>query len=329
MLNQNSHRTFNRVKSTAAVSYSPAANGRKLTRERKTERKSTKKLGSTKNQSTRPVVLDRDGARQARRPDAAMRALPTLGGRRRRGDRTPRWPEKAKTKEAGPICSAAACRARRRWARSRAACRVQATTGAAPRTRDDSDHNATDDDAALRPPAPGDAAKAERKAGVERARVHARFGTAPLRVRVAARQARVGRLPHVRRRCRLLILFAHHLAPHGHGRGGGLKPAATNLEHCAACCCCQNGRASGPACKGTEKVTDNGDSTPHACRGDGRPRATEARRQRLRASFGASQRVLAAGLSPPPRTHRRLWNRRGRRASLRSEASLASAWRPS
>ena len=50
----------------------------------------------------------------------------------------------------------------------------------------------------LRPPAPGDAAKAERKAGVERARVHARFGTAPLRVRVAARQARVGRLPHVR-----------------------------------------------------------------------------------------------------------------------------------
>ena len=181
----------------------------------------------------------------------------------------------------------------------------------------------------LRPPAPGDAAKAERKAGVERARVHARFGTAPLRVRVAARQARVGRLPHVRRRCRLLILFAHHLAPHGHGRGGGLKPAATNLEHCASCCCCQNGRASGPACKGTEKVTDNGDSTPHACRGDGRPRATEARRQRLRASFGASQRVLAAGLSPPPRTHRRLWNRRGRRASLRSEASLASAWRPS
>ena len=129
------------------------------------------------------------------------------------------------------------------------------------------------------------------------------------------------------RRCRLL--FAHHLAPHGHGRGGGLKPAATNLEHCAACCYCQNGRASGPACKGTEKVTDNGDSTPHACRGDGRPRATEARRQRLRASFGASQRVLAAGLSPPPRTHRRLWNRRGRRASLRSEASLASAWRPS
>ena len=50
----------------------------------------------------------------------------------------------------------------------------------------------------LRPPAPGDAAKAERKAGVERARVHARFGTAPLRVRVPARQARVGRLPHVR-----------------------------------------------------------------------------------------------------------------------------------
>ena len=75
----------------------------------------------------------------------------------------------------------------------------------------------------LRPPAPGDAAKAERKAGVERARVHARFGTAPLRVRVAARQARVGRLPHVRATCRLL--FAHRLAPDGHGRGGGLKPA--------------------------------------------------------------------------------------------------------
>ena len=51
--------------------------------------------------------------------------------------------------------------------------------------------------------------------------------------------------------------------------------------------------------------------------------ATGARRQRLRASVGASQRVLAEGLSPPPRTHRRLWNRRGRRASLRSEESLA------
>ena len=94
------------------------------------------------------AVLGRHGARKARRPDAAMRARLTLGGRRRRGDRPPRWPEKAKTKEAGPICSAAACRARRRWARSRAACRAQATTGAAPRTRDDSDHNETDDDAA-------------------------------------------------------------------------------------------------------------------------------------------------------------------------------------
>ena len=100
------------------------------------------------------------------------------------------------------------------------------------------------------------------------------------------------------------------------------SPPATHLEHCAACCYCQNGRASGPACKVTEKVTDNGD-TVLACRGDGRPRATEARRQRLRASFGASQRDLAAGLSPPPRTHRRLWKRRGCRVSLRSEASLA------
>ena len=77
-----------------------------------------------------------------------MRARLTLGGRRWRGDRTPRWPENAKTKEADPICSAAACRARRRWARSRAACRAQATTGAAPRTRDESDHNETNDDAA-------------------------------------------------------------------------------------------------------------------------------------------------------------------------------------
>jgi len=75
----------------------------------------------------------------------------------------------------------------------------------------------------LRPPVPGDAAKPERKAGVERARVHAQFGTASLRVRVAARQARVGRLPRVRARRRLLV--AHHLAPHGHGRGGELKPA--------------------------------------------------------------------------------------------------------
>ena len=75
----------------------------------------------------------------------------------------------------------------------------------------------------LRPPVPGDAAKPERKAGVERARVHAQFGTASLRVRVAARQARVGRLPRVRARRRLLV--AHHLAPHGRGRGGELKPA--------------------------------------------------------------------------------------------------------
>ena len=40
----------------------------------------------------------------------------------------------------------------------------------------------------------------------------------------------------------------------------GSSPPATNLEHCAACCYCQNGRASGPACKVTEKVTDNGDT---------------------------------------------------------------------
>ena len=117
-------------------------------RDCKSDCKSTKKRAAVKNQSTRPAVLDQHGARKARRPDAAMRARLTLGGRRRRGDRTPRWPEKAKTKEAGPICSAAACRARRRWARSRAACRAQATTGAAARTRDDSDHNETDDDAA-------------------------------------------------------------------------------------------------------------------------------------------------------------------------------------
>ena len=111
----------------------------------KSDCKSTKKRAAAKNQSTRPAVLDRQGARKARRPDAAMRARLTLGGRRRRGDRPPRWPEKAKTKEAGPICSAAACRARRRWARSQATCRAQATTGPAPRTRDDSDHNETDD----------------------------------------------------------------------------------------------------------------------------------------------------------------------------------------
>ena len=117
-------------------------------RDCKSDCKSTKKRASAKSQSTWPAVLDRHGARKARRPDAAMRARLTLGGRRRRGDRTPRWPEKAKTKEAGPICSAAACRARRRWARSRAACRAQATTGAAARTHDDSDHNETDDDAA-------------------------------------------------------------------------------------------------------------------------------------------------------------------------------------
>ena len=81
-------------------------------------------------------------------PTAAMRARLTLRGRRRRGDRPPRGdrrPEKAQAKEAGPIGSTAACRARRRWARSQATCRAQATTGPAPRTRDDSDHNETDD----------------------------------------------------------------------------------------------------------------------------------------------------------------------------------------
>ena len=63
---------------------------------------------------------------------------------RQHGGRVAREGERRQRKEAGPIGSAAACRARRRWARSRAASRAQATTGATPRTRDDSDHNETD-----------------------------------------------------------------------------------------------------------------------------------------------------------------------------------------
>lgn len=54
--------------------------------------------------------------------------------------------------------------------------------------------------------------------------------------------------------------------------------------------------------------------------------ATDAHARQRRAVNGCArpcQRVLAAGLSPPPRTHRRLWKRHGRRASLRSEESLA------
>ena len=127
-----------------------------------------------------------------------MRARLTLGGRRRRGDRPPRWPEKAKTKEAGPICSAAACAARG-VAGQGAELRVVRKQRQVPRPeRATTPITMRPTTMRLRPPAPGDAAKAERKAGVERARVHARFGTAPLRVRVPARQARVGRLPHVR-----------------------------------------------------------------------------------------------------------------------------------
>ena len=191
-------------------------------RDCKSDCKSTKKHAAAKNQSTRPAVLDRQGARKACRPDAAMRARLTLGGRRRRGDRPPRWPEKAKTKEAGQ--SARPPRAARVVAGQGAELRVVRKQRRVPRPeRATTPITMRPTTMRLRPPAPGDAAKAERKAGVERARVHARFGTAPLRVRVAARQARVGRLPHVRATCRLL--FAHRLAPDGHGRGGGLKPA--------------------------------------------------------------------------------------------------------
>ena len=164
----------------------------------KSDCKSTKKRAAAKNQSTRPAVLDRQGARKARRPDAAMRARLTLGGRRRRGDRTPRWPEKAKTKEAGPIC-ARPPRAARGVAGQGAELRVVRKQRRVPRPeRATTPITMRPTTMRLRPPAPGDAAKAERKAGVKRARAHARFGTAPLRVRVAARQARVGRLPHVR-----------------------------------------------------------------------------------------------------------------------------------
>ena len=47
--------------------------------------------------------------------------------------------------------------------------------------------------------------------------------------------------------------------------------------------------------------------------------ATEAHARQRRAVHGCAslcQRVLAAGLSPPPRTHRRLWKRHGRRAVI-------------
>ena len=76
-----------------------------------------------------------------------------------------------------------------------------------------------------------DAAEAERNAGVERARVRAPFGTKPARavVRGADLQARAGCL-QLRDR-RLLFSFSEQRhAPHRHGRGGGLEPAATSSE---------------------------------------------------------------------------------------------------
>ena len=166
-------------------------------RDCKSDCKSTKKRAAAKNQSTRPAVLDRQGARKARRPDAAMRARLTRwaaegggvigrhGGPRRRRRRRPAQsarPPRAARGVAGQGAELRVVRKQRRVPRPE---RTTTPITMRPTTM------------RLRPPAPGDAAKAERKAGVERARVHARFGTAPLRVRVAARQARVGRLPHV------------------------------------------------------------------------------------------------------------------------------------
>ena len=250
---------------------------------RKTERKIDQKAwghATSKHTACCP------GSAGARRPDAAMRARLTLGGRRRQGDRTPRWPENAKTKEAGPSCSAAVCRARRRWARSRAACRAQATTGAAPRTPDDSDHNETNDDAA--------------QATCAWSRGESRTGhvwSALACTHDSARRHYECVSPPVKR-----VSAAFYMSGRGVGyfsrtishrmdtvAAAGSSPPATNLEHCAARCCCQNGRASGPACKVTEKVTDNGDTWHSSCL----PRRRRPTRDRGAPSTAA--RVLVKG----------------------------------
>ena len=93
---------------------------------------------------------------------------------------------------------------------------------------------------------------AERMRGA-RARVRAPFGTTPARLRVAHLQARAGCLHAPAPRSSVTFLpRVHRHAPHPRCRGGGLEPAATSSEHCAAGCCQVDGPFD-PLEGGTEK----------------------------------------------------------------------------
>ena len=168
--------------------------GRKLTRDRKTDRKFAKKREATNIKAH--GLLSWIGTARARRAVPTPRCahgsrwaaegggvIGRHGGPRRRRRRRPAQsarPPRAARGVAGQGAELRVVRKQRRVPRPE-----RATTPITMRPTT----------MRLRPPAPGDAAKAERKAGVKRARAHARFGTAPLRVRVPARQACVGRLP--------------------------------------------------------------------------------------------------------------------------------------
>ena len=59
------------------------------------------------------------------------------------------------------------------------------------------------------------------------------------------------RLPLAPRSSVTFLVLVHRHVPHRHGRGGGLEPAATSSEHCAAGCC-QSRRSDRPA-RGVQK----------------------------------------------------------------------------
>ena len=123
------------------------------------------------------------------------------------------------------------------------------------------------------------------------------------------------RLPLAPRSSVTFLVLVHRHAPHRHGRGGGLEPAATSSEHCAAGCCQVDGPFDPRG--GYRKVTD----TAPSARGECPPGAAKdvhftVERGRRRASCGASRRVLAASCSSPPRTPAQAWKRCGLRASF-------------
>ena len=97
------------------------------------------------------------------------------------------------------------------------------------------------------------------------------------------------RLPLAPRSSVTFLVLVHRHAPHPHGRGGGLEPAATSSEHCAAGCC-QSRRSVRPA-RGVQKSNRHHRRTRRECPpGAAKDVHLTVERGRRRDSCGASRR---------------------------------------